>query len=301
MKKDITEKDIAEEDRKEEDLSGSVALLGICCDVKSSFLRGAAGAPPEIRKALHDGSGHWTSETGVDLESCGRFVDLGDRQIDREGVQRHSPEADAALLGIEGHVAEVLARGALPLMLGGDHAITYPILRALAAAHGPLHILHFDAHADLYEHYEGDRLSHACPFARILEDGLAKRLVQVGIRTLNGPQKAQIEKYGVEVHEMRHLDAHSFEPSFDGPIYLSFDMDGLDPAYAPGVSHFEPGGLSVRDVLRIIHRIEAPILGADIVEYNPWRDQNGRTAMVAAKMLKEIAAMMLLNSEGLQT
>ena len=270
-----------------DDLDANVALLGIRSDVKSSFLRGPAEAPPLIRKALHDGSSNLTSETGIDLETCGRFVDLGDRLIG---------DRDEDVLAIEGHVAKALGRGAMPLILGGDHAITYPVLRAMADRHGPLHILHFDAHCDLYDVFEGDRLSHACPFARIMEEGLARRLVQVGIRTLNAHQKKQVERFDVEVHEMRHLDVDAFEPDFDGPIYLSFDMDSLDPAFAPGISHYEPGGLSVRDVLRIVHRIEAPILGADIVEYNPRRDQHDRTAMVAAKLVKEIGGRMLLNS-----
>jgi len=129
-----------------------------------------------------------------------------------------------------------------------------------------------------------------------MESGLAKRLVQVGIRTLNSHQKQQIEKYSVESHEMRHFDRHKFKLDFDGPLYLSFDIDALDPAFAPGVSHFEPGGLSVRDVLSIIQKLAVPIIGADIVEYNPKRDINGMTAMVAAKLLKEIGGQILQNS-----
>ena len=92
---------------------------------------------------------------------------------------------------------------------------------------------------------------------------------------------------------MSSFDIQKFKPELSGPVYISFDLDALDPAFAPGVSHFEPGGLSVRDVLDIIHQIEAPIIGADIVEYNPTNDINGMTAMVAAKLVKEIAGMIL--------
>ncbi|MEO1082935.1 MAG: agmatinase, partial [Acidobacteriota bacterium] len=252
---------------------------------------GPAEAPAKIREVLHNGSSHWTSETGVDLEANGRLVDLGDRVIE---------DGDAAYLGIEGHVADVLGRGARPLILGGDHAITYPVLRAVAGRHGAVDILHFDAHSDLYDRFEGSPYSHACPFARIMEEGLARRLVQVGIRTTNAQQKAQAERFGVEVHEMRGFDVTQFKPRFDGPIYVTFDMDSLDPAFAPGISHHEPGGLSVRDVLDILHRVKAPIVGADIVEFNPRRDVHDMTAAVAAKMVKELAALMLTNGGALR-
>jgi len=128
-----------------------------------------------------------------------------------------------------------------------------------------------------------------------MENGLAKRLVQVGIRTLNPHQREQIDRFGVESHEMKDVDISSIGRDFDGPVYISCDIDALDPAFAPGVSHHEPGGLSVRDVLGVIQRIPNHIVGADIVEYNPGRDINDMTAMVAAKLLKEIAGMMLLN------
>ena len=178
-------------------------------------------------------------------------------------------------------------------MLGGDHAVTYPVLRAVAARHGPVDILHFDAHPDLYDSYEGSRLAHACPFARIMEEGLARRLVQVGIRTLNAHQKSQSERFGVEIHPMHDFDPRAFTPELAGPVYLSFDLDALDPAFAPGVSHHEPGGLTMREALGILQRLEARLVGADIVEYNPRRDVQDMTAMVAVKLLKEIAGKML--------
>ena len=193
-------------------------------------------------------------------------------------------------------MSEIINDGALPLVLGGDHAITYPILRAVSRQYGKMSILLFDAHPDLYDELDGNRFSHACPFARIMEEGLAKRLVQVGIRTMNAHQKAQADRFGVEIHEMRFFDSRSFDPVFAEPVYLSFDMDALDPAYAPGVSHFEPGGLSVRDVISIIHKVKVPIIGADIVEYNPKHDVHNMTAMVAAKLVKEIGGMILKNT-----
>jgi arginase len=165
-------------------------------------------------------------------------------------------------------------------------------VRAYAARYENLNLLHLDAHPDLYDEFEGNRLSHACPFARIMEERLVRRLVQVGIRTINPHQRAQIERFGVEVIEMRDWQP-DLELEFDGPVYLSLDLDVLDPAFAPGVSHHEPGGLSTRDVLRIIHNLPAPLVGADIVEYNPTRDLMDITAMTAAKLFKEIVAQMI--------
>jgi agmatinase len=189
-------------------------------------------------------------------------------------------------------ISSLLSRGLRPLSLGGDHAITYPIIKAFARKYPKLSILHFDAHPDLYDEFQGNRYSHACPFARIMEEGLVKRLVQVGIRTINGHQREQVERFGVEVIEMKDW-RDNLHLVFDSPVYISFDLDGLDPAFAPGVSHREPGGLSMRQAIDLIHRVNAPVVGADIVEFNPRMDLSGVTAMVCAKLIKEIAAKML--------
>lgn len=271
----------------EELKKNDIALVGILSDANSSFKRGAAAAPEFIRRALHCGSANLCSELGVDLAENPCFIDVGDRQVGND------PES---FLAIEDEILGITERGALPLVLGGDHAITYPVLRAIKRANGPVNILHFDAHPDLYHDYEGNPYSHASPFARIMEEGLAKRLVQIGIRTLNQGQRKQAERFGVEIHEMRNLDMSSMVPDFEGPVYISCDIDALDPAFAPGVSHQEPGGLSVRDILGLIQRVPNRIVGADIVEYNPSCDINDMTAMVAAKLLKEIAGRMLLNA-----
>jgi agmatinase len=185
----------------------------------------------------------------------------------------------------------------LPLLsLGGDHSITFPVLRAFHQVYGPLDILHLDAHSDLYDSFEGDSYSHARPFARIMEQGLCSRLVQVGIRSITKHQQEQAERFGVTVISMNQVLRVAI-PRFEKPIYISLDMDVLDPAYAPGVSHHEPGGLSTRELLTIIRGLNVPIVGADIVEYNPKRDLNSMTAMVCAKIFKELAAKMLVNHE----
>lgn len=265
-------------------------LLGIPLDVNSSYLRGPAEAPAKIREALHsDASNLWT-ELGVDLGAPGAFVDAGDLRL---GNSREKVSDDFA--EIENAVAELLKKGERPVALGGDHSVTYPILKPFARRYPELTIIHFDAHPDLYDEFEGSRVSHACPFARIMEGRLAKRLVQVGIRTMNGHQRQQAARFGVEVVEMRALPAYD-RVRVHGPVYVSFDMDVLDPAFAPGISHREPGGMTVRDAIAHLHAIRGNIVGADIVEFNPRRDVSGLTATVAAKILKEILGKMIVEN-----
>jgi arginase len=264
-------------------------LVGIPFDSNSSFLRGSSAAPPAIREALRcDASNQWT-ELGVDLGVDGGFADVGDIEFGRT-------DGAATFEIIERKIDSVLQSGQRPVSLGGDHSITYPILRAFARHHSPLTIIHFDAHPDLYDEFEGSRVSHACPFARIMEEKLAARLVQIGIRTMVGHQREQAAKFGVEVIEMRALPAYD-RMKIQGPVYISFDMDVLDPAFAPGVSHWEPGGMSVREAIAHLHAIEGEIVGADLVEFNPVRDRSGLTATVAGKVLKEILGKMILGTK----
>jgi arginase len=261
-------------------------LLGIPLDGNSSFLRGPAGAPGKIREALRsEASNKWT-ELGVDLGAAGAFDDAGDLRL---ADSREKAGEDFA--EIERAVAELLEKGARPLSLGGDHSVAYPILKAFARRYPDLTIVHFDAHPDLYDEFEGSRVSHACPFARIMEERLAKRLVQIGIRTMNGHQREQAAKFGVEVVEMQALPAYSLL-KIHGPVYLSFDMDVLDPAFAPGISHREPGGMTTREAIAHLHAIDGTIVGADVVEYNPAQDVSGMTAIVAAKIVKELLGRM---------
>jgi arginase len=261
-------------------------LIGIPFDSDSSYLRGASAAPPKIREALRFDAGNKFTELGGDLGAIGAFEDAGDLSFSQM-------DGAAAFAMIERRTGSLLEEGRRPVSLGGDHSITYPILRAFGRHYPQLTIIHFDAHPDLYDEYEGSRVSHACPFARIMEEKLAARLVQIGIRTLVPHQRRQAEKFGVEVVEMRSLPAYD-RVKTQGPVYISFDMDVLDPAFAPGVSHWEPGGMSVREVIAHLHAVKGEIVGADLVEFNPVRDKSGMTATVAAKLLKEILAKMIL-------
>lgn len=260
-------------------------LIGLPTDCNSSFERGPALAPPAIREALWSDRGNPACENGMEIGVDFLLEDKGDLALNENA-------ADDAM--IRDTVAAALATGAIPILLGGDHAVTFPILEAVHAHYGPVTILHFDAHPDLYENFQGNPRSHASPFARIMEAGLAARLVQVGIRTLNRHCREQAERFGVEIIAMRHFTPDRV-PRLSGPVYVSLDMDGLDPAYAPGVSHAEPGGLGVRDVLSVLDRISGEIVGADIVEFNPRFDINGVTAIVAAKLVREISSRATAN------
>lgn len=260
-----------------------ISLLGIPHDDNSSFLKGPAEAPPLIRRELFcDAYSLWT-EGGVDLSVEGRLVDRGDIAFNRE---------TDAWDTIEAEVGSALDAGYPLISLGGDHAITHPIMRAVRRRHPKLTILHIDAHPDIYHEYEGNPRSHASPFARIMEEGLADRLIQVGVRAVNDHLREQCRRFGVEV-----VEAHRFNDSvrfeYSTPVYVSLDLDGLDPSCAPGVSHREPGGLTTRQAINLIHAIDQPIVAADIVEYNPRCDLSNMTAVVAAKMLKEIAGTMV--------
>lgn len=261
----------------------NLALVGFRYDENSSFMKGASEAPPQIRAALRSEAWNMTSELGTDLSGETIFFDAGDIEA--------VPGTDMLSL-VENSMVTLLNDGLKPISLGGDHSITYPIIRAFARKYRDLSILHFDAHPDLYDSYQGNKYSHASPFARIMENKLAKRLVQVGIRTINSHQREQARKFNVETIEMRHL-RDGLQLEFDSPLYISFDVDVLDPAFAPGVSHREPGGLSTRQAIDLIQRLKGAVVGADIVEFNPRMDPLHVTGTVCAKMLKELAARMM--------
>lgn len=266
-----------------------VALLGVPLDRNSSYRRGARFGPGALRAAFASGSMNWTSESGVDLEADVRWSDWGDVEgIDGDGAL----PVGEAMAAIESAAAEAWRGGGRLLAIGGDHSVTAPLVRAAARQLPPLTIVHFDAHPDLYPLFDDNPHSHASPFHRVMEEGLAARLVQVGIRAMNAVQRDAAARFGVEVVPAATAADWS-GLAVDGPVYLSIDLDVLDPAFAPGVAHHEPGGLSVRELLTLLSRIRGPVVAADLVELNPERDPSGRTAFVAAKLAKELLARLL--------
>ncbi len=267
----------------------AVSILGVPYDAHSSFMSGPAVAPANVRRVLHGGSANYWTELGVEVDPQ-RWADLGDLDL--------PDEVDATLGIIAATAANATSGGNRLLSIGGDHMVTWPLVRGVAANHTPLTIVHYDAHPDLYDELDGDRYSHACPFARIMEEGLVGRLIQIGIRTMTGHQRQQAERFGVEVHELRSWDGR-LPDDLSGPVYVTIDVDVLDPAHAPGVSHHEPGGLTMRQLVDSLHDLagmaawnDIQVVAADIVEINPFRDVNDMTAMVGAKLARELLGLM---------
>ncbi len=263
-----------------------VVSFGLPFDHNSSHLKGTSMAPWEIKKVMFHEAHNPFSETGIDLSDHNLFMSAG--------VLQHSPKTWFEDIEACGRIMREMRRA--PVFIGGDHSVTYPAIKGFASSKKDLTLLQIDAHPDLYDDFEGNPFSHASPFARIMENGLVKRLIQVGIRTLTVHQRDQVKRFGVECHEMRN--GSSFKDlQLDGPVYMTIDMDGLDPAFAPGVSHPEPGGLTSREVINLIHRAGPNLVGGDVVEYNPNRDQNGITAIVAARLIRELARAILNNGK----
>ena len=255
------------------------AILGIPFDEKSSFMKGASRGPQVIRKASTSKAINAWTELEVNLEEEANIVDLGD--LDVTGSFKE------VFAKTEEQVENILTKGAVPVVMGGDHSISFPVVKAFASVYDRLDILHFDAHPDLYDDLYGDRYSHACPFARIIEKGYAANLVQVGIRAATGDHRKMARKHGVRMIEMKNIQ-QAMALDFSNPLYISFDMDALDPAYAPGVSHHEAGGLTTRQVIDMLHALKGTIVGLDVVEVNPDKDPLGITAAAAVKIIMEV-------------
>lgn len=268
-----------------------IAIIGVPYDGKSCYLRGASRGPEAIRAASTGKAINPWTELGVNLEEEVVMVDLGNMDV--------SGDFQTIASRIEKSILDILDKGARPVILGGDHSISYPLVKAFSRRFKPLDILHFDAHPDLYDELYGDRFSHACPFARIMEEGYAEKLIQVGIRAATGEQRQRALNHQIKMIEMKDIRG-ILRLYFSNPVYISFDMDSLDPAFAPGVSHHEPGGLTSRQVIDILHALQGDIVGMDVVELNPDRDPHGITAAAAVKIIKEVAGKVALIQKSKQ-
>jgi arginase len=261
-------------------------VIGIPYDSNSSFLKGSSLAPNRIRLMEKEGSANAFAENGVEVLHNVNYEDVDD-------IVFETTDPKKAFETIKAKIGSLIADKTKVVSIGGDHSVSYPIISAFADKYEGLNILHFDAHADLYDNFDDNPYSHASPFARILEGGKIKSLTQIGIRTLSKHQKEQAEKFGVRIIEMKDFN-FDFIQNLQSPLYISLDLDVLDPAFAPGVSHHEPGGMTTRELLKVIQNLNVEIVGADMVEYNPIRDLNNMTAMVGYKMLKELIAKMIV-------
>lgn len=262
-----------------------VKIIGVPFDANSSFLKGPSYAPQRIRLMDKEGSANSFSESGLEVKENHNYQDCGD-------ILFKDTNPKKAFNTIKNKISSLLRENNKVISIGGDHSVSYPIISAFADKYEKINILHLDAHADLYDNFDNNPYSHASPFARIMESGKINSLTQVGIRTLNTHQREQAQKFGVKIIEMKDLHFNFIE-TLQSPLYISLDLDVLDPAFAPGISHHEPGGMTTRELIKIIQNISVEIIGADIVEYNPIRDVNNMTAMVGYKLLKEFIAKMV--------
>ncbi|MBN4070206.1 agmatinase [Olleya sp. AH-315-F22] len=264
-----------------------IKLIGIPYDGNVSYLKGSALAPLKIRLMDSEGSANRFCEQGVEIVESETYKDLGDMVFTSNNSEWVYNKIKKTIQ------SELIATATDKIIcFGGDHSISFPVIEAYTEKYNNLNVLHLDAHADLYDNFENNPFSHASPFARLMEKGILKSLTQVGVRTLNTHQKEQAKRYNVSVIEMKDFNL-DFIQTLKEPLYISLDLDVLDPAFAPGISHHEPGGLTTRKLISIIQAINVPIVGADIVELNPKRDINNMTAMVAYKLFKELVSKMI--------
>jgi agmatinase len=276
-----------------------VAILGLPSDNGSPFRTGARFGPQAIRAAsvmlrpINPYRGH------VDVFASLRVADLGDAAV----VPGYMPPT---LDLLQQGVARVVEAGVMPLSLGGDHGVSIAALRAVARRHGPLGLVHFDAHSDTWDTYfGGQRHSAGTPFRRAVEEGLVDpaRSIQLGLRgSLFGPDDIeQSRRLGFEVYDTDEMLAqtpvlladHIARRVAGAPAYLSFDLDVVDPGHAPGVQTPEAGGPTSREMLAILRALHGlRLVGADVVECNPLYDGPGAvTALLAATVAAEILAM----------
>jgi len=272
-------------------------VVGLPWDATSSYRRGAAAGPDAIRRATSGRLYNRFTEQGLDLAALWKVCDHGN--VKETSDISKLKKSLASVMSVHDH------RGHSTLFLGGDHFISYPCFSLMAQKFKRrLSLLYFDAHPDLYESYEGSHYSHATTVSRILEDkNLSSGAVcYVGIRASTSEQNERIRTLGLTAYTTRDVYRRGCDAIassirsvlLNQPVYLSVDLDCLDPAFAPGVGNPQPGGLSTRQIFEILHGLEGTdIVAADIVEYAPRFDSKGRTtAFTSAILIKEIMGIM---------
>ena len=259
-----------------------LVLLGCPLDATSSFRGGTRFAPESVRRAS------WTLETyspylKLDLEDV-LFRDEGNLEL-RQGDLGYSLDL------IESASAGIAGRGGRALILGGEHLITLPILKAVKGVHGPIQVIHFDAHCDLRDEYEGQKLSHATVMKRVKElNGL--EIASIGVRSGTRQEFGELVQAG-SPHELAARLKRT------EPVYLTFDLDVFDPSLVPGVTTPEPGGLFFNEVMEYFRVLQGMnIVGADIVELSPDYDTTFVSSIAAAKVAREILMLMDLSKKG---
>jgi guanidinobutyrase len=272
-------------------------FVGVPFDIGTSNRAGARFAPRQIRAESCLLRPYNMATRAAPFDSL-QVADLGDVAINTFNL------ADSLRL-IEAAYDEIVASGAKPLTMGGDHTIVLPILRALAKRHGPVGIVHVDAHADINDTMFGERFAHGTPFRRAIEEGLInpRRMVQIGLRG-TGYTAEDFDwprSHGVRVVAAEDCWYQSLAPlmreiraSFGrGPVYITFDIDGLDPSCAPGTGTPEIGGLTTIQGIEIIRGCRGmDVIGGDLVEVAPPYDTTGNTSLLAANLLFEMLCVL---------
>jgi len=280
------------------DASGlDACFVGVPMDIGTSNRPGTRLGPRQIR-AESAMIRPYNMATGAAPFECMQVADIGDVAINTFNLARTVEIIEAS------HRA-IFAAGCIPLTLGGDHTLSLPILKAAAATHGPVALIHVDAHADVNEAMFGEAIAHGTPFRRALEAGalIPRKVFQIGLRG-TGYSTADFQwsrDQGFSVVPAEHCWHRSLEPLMevvrrtvgDAPVYLSFDIDSLDPGIAPGTGTQEIGGLTTLQALEIVRGAAGlNIVGCDLVEVSPPYDPSGATAMVAADLLYEMLCVL---------
>ncbi|GBD42151.1 Guanidinopropionase [bacterium HR39] len=284
--------------RPEEAEGVEIGILGVPFDLGTTNRPGARFGPRALREAASM-LRRLNQATGVDPFALAACADLGDAPVNPADLQDSLRRIEAFLDGVVG-------RGIVPLVAGGDHLTSLPVLRALARRHGPLGMVHFDAHTDFYDAYFGGfRYTHGTPFRRAAEEGLIdpRRVVQIGIRVTlyDGEDVRFARSAGVRIVPIEELVDRGFAAVMaearavvgTGPVYASFDIDAIDPSQAPGTGTPEVGGIDVHSAQRMIRLLDGlDLVGADLVEVSPSYDMGGLTAWTGANLMFELLCVL---------
>ena len=279
----------------QEDAEGlDVAIVGVPLDIGTSNRTGTRYGPRQIRSESVLVRPYGMATRAAPFDSF-QVADTGDVALNPYNLEK-------SIGIIESHYDQLLEHDVRPVSLGGDHTIALPILRALARKHGPLGLVHVDAHADVNDEMFGEQITHGTIFRRAIEEGLIdpRRMVQIGLRATGyaADDFDWARNQGVQVVQAEECWHTSLSPLMDEvrarlgadrPAYLSFDIDGLDPSVAPGTGTPEPGGLTGAQGLEIIRGcFGLDLVGCDLVEVSPPYDTTGNTALLAANLVFEM-------------
>ncbi|MDA8440753.1 MAG: agmatinase [Peptococcaceae bacterium] len=260
--------------------TSKIAMVGVPMDFTVSFRPGTRMGPRQIRQVSY-GIEEYSVYLDKDLADK-QYCDLGDINLPFGNVPR-------CLELIEQVVRQLLQDGKFPLLLGGEHLVTYPIVKAFAAKYQDLVVVHFDAHADLREDYIGETNSHATVMRKVAQLIGPSNLYQFGIRS-GTKDEFSYARQNTNIFIERVIEPlNEVIPSLGNrPVYVTLDIDVVDPAYAPGTGTPEAGGCSSREIIQAIHALgQANVVGFDLVEVSPMTDQSERTALLAAKLVRE--------------